>query len=34
MLVAQKDVIMKIMSIIMPKSIDTLENELGGHSQY
>ncbi len=30
MLVAQKDVITKIMGIITPKSIDTLENELGG----
>jgi hypothetical protein len=30
MLVAQKDVITKITGIITPKSIDTLENELGG----
>ncbi len=30
MLVAQKEVITKITSIIMPEFIDTLENELGG----
>ncbi len=30
MLVAQKDTITKITGIIMPKSIDTLENKLGG----
>jgi hypothetical protein len=30
MLVAPKDVITKITGIITPKSIDTLENELGG----
>jgi hypothetical protein len=30
MLVAQKDVITKITGIIMPESIDTLKNELGG----
>ncbi len=30
MLVAQKDAITKITGIITPKSIDTLENELGG----
>ncbi len=30
MLVAQKDVITKIMGIITPKSINTLENELRG----
>jgi hypothetical protein len=30
MLVAQKDVITKIMGIITPESINTLENELGG----
>ncbi len=30
MLVAQKDVITKITGIIMPKSVNTLENELGG----
>jgi hypothetical protein len=30
MLVAQKDVTTKITGIIMPKSIDTLKNELGG----
>jgi hypothetical protein len=30
MLVAQKDVIRKIMGIITPKSIDTFENKLGG----
>jgi hypothetical protein len=30
MLVAQTDIITKITGIIMPKSIDTLENELGG----
>jgi hypothetical protein len=30
MLVAQKDSITKITGIIMPESIDTLENELGG----
>jgi hypothetical protein len=29
MLVAQKDVIMKITGIITPKSIDTLKNKLG-----
>jgi hypothetical protein len=29
-LVAQKDAITKITGIITPKSIDTLENELGG----
>ncbi len=29
-LLAQKDTITKIMGIITPKSIDTLENELGG----
>ena len=33
MLVAQKDAITKIKGIIMPESIDGLENELGGHSQ-
>jgi hypothetical protein len=32
MLVAQKDAITKITGIITPESIDTLENELGGHS--
>ncbi len=30
MLVVQKDVITKIMGIITPESINTLENELGG----
>ena len=30
MLVTQKDTITKIMGIITPKSIDTLENKLGG----
>ncbi len=30
MLVAQKDAIMKITGIIAPKSINTLENKLGG----
>ncbi len=30
MLVAQKDIITKITGIIMPESINTLENELGG----
>ncbi len=30
MLVAQKDTITKITGIIMPKSIDRLENKLGG----
>jgi hypothetical protein len=30
MLIAQKDTITKIMGIITPKSIDTLENKLGG----
>jgi hypothetical protein len=30
MLVSQKDAIMKITGIITPKSIDTLEIELGG----
>ncbi len=30
MLVAQKDAITKIMGIITPKSVDTLENKLGG----
>ncbi len=30
MLVAQKDVITKIMGIIMPESINTIKNELGG----
>ncbi len=30
MLVAQKDVITKITGVIMPKSIDILENKLGG----
>jgi hypothetical protein len=30
MLVTQKDTIMKITGIIMPESIDTLENKLGG----
>ncbi len=30
MLVAQKDAITKITGIIMPKSIDGLENKLGG----
>ncbi len=30
MLVAQKGAITKIMGIITPKSIDTLENKLGG----
>jgi hypothetical protein len=30
MLVAQKDTITKITGIIMPKSVDTLENELRG----
>jgi hypothetical protein len=29
-LITQKDAITKITSIITPKSIDTLENELGG----
>ncbi len=29
-LVAQKDAITKITGIVTPKSIDTLENELGG----
>jgi hypothetical protein len=29
-LIAQKDAITKIMGIITPESIDTLENELGG----
>jgi hypothetical protein len=30
MLIAQKDAITKITGIITPKSIDTLENKLGG----
>jgi hypothetical protein len=30
MLVTQKDTITKIMGIITPKSINTLENKLGG----
>jgi hypothetical protein len=34
MLVAQKDVITKIMGIITPESIDTLKNELRGHLLY
>ncbi len=31
-LVTQKDAITKITGVIYPKSIDTLENELGGAS--